>query len=109
MAATRISKNSSRLLAEMDRNFKRSRSGLPSSDASSSTRRLNASQEVSRFKKYWGLSSEIRAMTNTCRYSCDFFWSIHPGYTHEVYGTFSIKHCTIEPPALDSSQAARRL
>src|ERR1700730_7582244 len=62
MAATRISKNSSRLLAEIDRNFKRSSSGLSSSDASSSTRRLNASQEVSRFRKYWGLSSEIRAM-----------------------------------------------
>src|SRR5271165_4108202 len=62
MAATRTSKNSSRLLAEMERNFTRSRRGLPSSSASSSTRRLNAIQEVSRLRKYSGLSSETRAM-----------------------------------------------
>src|SRR5579871_1507099 len=62
MAATRTSKNSSRLLAEIERNFKRSRSGLPSSNASSSTRRSNAIHEVSRLRKYCGLSREMRAM-----------------------------------------------
>src|ERR1044071_10149305 len=46
--ATRTSKNSSRLLAEMARNFTRSNGGLFSSFASSSTRRLKASHEVSR-------------------------------------------------------------
>ncbi len=44
--ATRTSKNSSRLLAEMDRNFNRSSNGLLGSAASSSTRRLNFSQEA---------------------------------------------------------------
>jgi len=43
-------KNSSRLFAKMARNFTRSRSGFDSSRASSSTRRLKWSQEISRLK-----------------------------------------------------------
>src|SRR5262245_9821326 len=46
--ATRTSKNSSRLLAEIARNFTLSSRGLFSSSASSSTRRLKASHEASR-------------------------------------------------------------
>ena len=47
---TRIMKNSSRLLSEMQRNFSRSRSGQCSSRASSRTRWLKSSQESSRFR-----------------------------------------------------------
>ncbi len=46
--ATRISKNSSRLLLTMHRNRSRSSSGTPGSSASASTRRLNASSDSSR-------------------------------------------------------------
>ena len=42
--ATRTMKNSSRLVAEMARNFTRSSSGCVGSDAWASTRRLNSSQ-----------------------------------------------------------------
>ena len=48
--ATRTMKNSSRLLAEMDRKRNRSSSGCPSLQASSRTRRLKASQLSSRLK-----------------------------------------------------------
>ena len=48
---TRTSKNSSRLLAEMARNFTRSSSGLRRSPASSSTRQLNFSHEDSRLRR----------------------------------------------------------
>ncbi len=47
---TRIMKNSSRLEWKIARNFNRSSSGQDGSSASSSTRRLNASQEISRLK-----------------------------------------------------------
>ena len=46
--ATRISKNSSRLLQEMHRNFSRSSSGTDSSNAWSSTRWLNSRNDSSR-------------------------------------------------------------
>ena len=52
--ATRVMKNSSRLLAEIDRKRSRSRSGWFGLAASSSTRSLNASQEISRLKKREG-------------------------------------------------------
>src|SRR5438874_9531787 len=45
---TRTMKNSSRLDSKMARNFTRSRSGTLGSWASSSTRRLNSSQDSSR-------------------------------------------------------------
>jgi hypothetical protein len=48
--ATRTMKNSSRLLAKIDRNLTRSSSGRDSSSASSSTRWLNLSQLSSRSK-----------------------------------------------------------
>ena len=48
--ATRTMKNSSRLLAEIDRNRIRSRTGCRGLHASSSTRRLKASQLSSRLK-----------------------------------------------------------
>ena len=48
--ATRTMKNSSRLFAEMERNRSRSRRGCRSLQASSRTRRLNASQLNSRLK-----------------------------------------------------------
>src|SRR5687768_17087634 len=49
--ATRTSKNSSRLLALIARNFTRSRRGFFGSRASSRTRPLKSSQESSRFVK----------------------------------------------------------
>src|SRR4051794_17069485 len=49
-------KNSSRLLAEIDRNRMRSSSGWASLPASSSTRMLNCSQLTSRLTKRAGLS-----------------------------------------------------
>ena len=48
--ATRTMKNSSRLVAKIDRNLTRSSSGTVSSSASSSTRSLNLSQLSSRSK-----------------------------------------------------------
>src|ERR1700727_2341562 len=53
--ATRTMKNSSRLLAEIDRNRTRSRAGWPGLTDSSSTRRLKCSQESSRLMKRSGL------------------------------------------------------
>ncbi len=50
MPATRISTNSSRLLAVIARNFTRSSNGLPASSASSSTRWLKSIQDSSRSK-----------------------------------------------------------
>ncbi len=52
--ATRTMKNSSRLSAEIDRNRSCSRSGWLRFDASSSTRRLNCSQDNSRLMKRCG-------------------------------------------------------
>ena len=52
--ATRTMKNSSRLLAEMETKRTRSSSGCDSFDASSSTRRLNSSQESSRLMNRFG-------------------------------------------------------
>ena len=56
-------KNSSRLLAEIDRKRSRSSSGWLGLAASSSTRSLKASQEVSRLKNRLGeaISSSLRA------------------------------------------------
>ena len=54
MPATRISKNSSRLLEEMQRNFSRSSSGTDSSCACASTRWLNSSIESSRLIRWCG-------------------------------------------------------
>ena len=53
-SATRTMKNSSRFELKMDRNFTRSRSGTVGSCASSSTRRLNSSQDSSRLTKTSG-------------------------------------------------------
>ena len=53
--ATRTMKNSSRLLAEIDRNRTRSSSGWESLAASSSTRRLKCSQDSSRLMNRSGL------------------------------------------------------
>ena len=55
MPATRTMKNSSRLLAEIDRNRTRSSAGWPGLTDSSSTRRLKCSQESSRLMKRSGL------------------------------------------------------
>ena len=55
--ATRTMKNSSRLLAEIDRNRSRSSSGCARSIASSSTRRLKSSQDSSRLMKRAGEAS----------------------------------------------------
>src|SRR5207249_2531831 len=54
MPATRISKNSSRLLLKMVMNLTRSISGWVGSCASSRTRRLNSSQLSSRLMKFFG-------------------------------------------------------
>src|SRR5437588_9114549 len=54
MPATRISKNSSRLLLKMVMNLTRSISGWVGSCASSRTRRLNSSQLSSRLIKFFG-------------------------------------------------------
>src|SRR5262245_27990963 len=56
--ATRTMKNSSRLAAEIDRKRTRSSSGCEGFCDSSSTRRLNCSQENSRLTKRSGLPSE---------------------------------------------------
>src|SRR5579883_2547293 len=50
-------KNSSRLLAEIDRNFSRSRGGWPRLADSSRTRRLKLSQDSSRLMKRSGLAA----------------------------------------------------
>ncbi len=55
MPATRTMKNSSRLLAEIDRKRTRSSTGWPVLTDSSSTRRLKCSQESSRLMKRSGL------------------------------------------------------
>ena len=55
MPATRTMKNSSRLLAEIDRNRTRSSAGWPGLTDSSSTRRLKCSQDSSRLMKRSGL------------------------------------------------------
>src|SRR5258708_7553799 len=57
---TRTSKNSSRLLADIARNFTRSKSGLSGSCASSKTRQLKFSQDSSRLSKAVGLSTPGR-------------------------------------------------
>src|SRR4029079_3054938 len=59
--ATRTMKNSSRLLAEMDRNLTRSSSGWASLLASSKTRRLNWSQDSSRLMNRSGLAESSSA------------------------------------------------
>ncbi|MCY1233783.1 hypothetical protein D9M72_463400 [compost metagenome] len=61
--ATRTMKNSSRLAAEIDRKRIRSSSGCAVFSVSSSTRRLNCSQENSRLMKRRGLVS--RSMSST--------------------------------------------
>src|SRR5438874_3071965 len=57
MPDTRIMKNSSIFELKIDRNFRRSNSGLRSSSASSSTRLLNSSRLNSRLKYWLGFSS----------------------------------------------------
>ena len=60
MPATRTMKNSSRLLAEIDRNRTRSSAGWPGLTDSSNTRRLKCSQESSRLMKRSGLRAIAR-------------------------------------------------
>src|SRR3954451_12375136 len=57
MPATRTMKNSSRLLAEIDRNRTLSSTGWPGLTDSSSTRRLKCSQDSSRLMKRSGLAA----------------------------------------------------
>src|SRR5215472_331763 len=77
--ATRTSKNSSRLLAEIDRNFNRSSNGLLGSFASSRTRRLKANHDNSRLRKYAGLSREgrtIAQLSSPLERACNLLWII---------------------------------
>jgi hypothetical protein len=55
--ATRISKNSSRLLDEMHRNFSRSSSGTRGSRLCASTRWLNSSEDSSRLMNVCGAAT----------------------------------------------------
>src|SRR5205809_43656 len=66
MPATRISKNSSRFELKMVRNLTRSMSGCAGSCASSSTRRLNASQLNSRLIKFFGSPNRSWALWTIC-------------------------------------------
>ena len=59
--ATRTMKNSSRLFAEIDRNFNRSSSGWPRLADSSRTRRLKLSHDSSRLMKRSGLEARADA------------------------------------------------
>ncbi len=81
MPATRTMKNSSRLLAEIDRNRTRSSAGWPGLTDSSSTRRLKCSHESSRLMKRSGLlliagavreSDSFSLITMTCAVSIKF-------------------------------------
>src|SRR5690242_14842818 len=70
--ATRISKNSSRLLAVMARNLTRSRRGLVVSSASSSTRRLKSIHDSSRSKKRSAPSGTEEAVSLPAGFRVDF-------------------------------------
>ena len=71
-AATRTMKNSSRLLAEIDRKRSRSSSGWLSLAASSSTRRLKCSHDNSRLMKRSGLlPSVVRSAASGCTPEAD--------------------------------------
>src|SRR5687768_2968672 len=63
---TRISKNSSRLLETMHRNRSRSSSGAARFSACASTRRLNASCPISRFKNSSGMSRGLFMASRRC-------------------------------------------
>ena len=76
---TRISKNSSRLRAVIARNFTRSNRGLCGFSASSSTRRLNASHEASRFNTKDGSCRERLTIERRCFTSASFSM-LHEGY-----------------------------
>ena len=69
MPATRTMKNSSRLLADIDRNLTRSSTGCPELTDSSSTRRLKCSQESSRLMKRSGLVAIRSGPSATCSFS----------------------------------------
>src|SRR5204863_10101889 len=69
MPATRTMKNSSRLLAEIDRNRTRSSAGWPVLTESSSTRRLKCSQESSRLMKRSGLWAIVGPRSTSASFS----------------------------------------
>ena len=69
MPATRTMKNSSRLLAEIDRNRTRSSAGWPGLTNSSNTRRLKCSQESSRLMKRSGLRAIARPGSASASFS----------------------------------------
>ena len=75
-AATRTMKNSSRLQATMQANFSRSSSGFVASQASSSTRSLNSSQDSSRFRNSSG--SRRRGFMRTPRPAASRKASLRP-------------------------------
>src|SRR5208282_1827038 len=77
---TRTSKNSSRLLAEMARNFTRSSSGLRRSPASSSTRQLNFSHDASRFRS-------VARLLRVCRTIFVDYFVVDGG----VYGDYTTR------------------
>src|SRR5947199_8674239 len=99
MPATRISKNSSRLLLKMVMNFTRSISGCVGSCASSRTRRLNSSQLNSRLMKLaaseksrsaWiasGRSANSSVVTSAAAEVC--MWSLIQLRALEIYATIS--------------------
>src|SRR5438876_370061 len=98
MPATRISKNSSRLLLKMVMNFTRSISGCVGSCASSRTRRLNSSQLNSRLMKLaaseksrsaWiasGRSANSSVVTSAAEVC---MWSLIQLRALEIYATIS--------------------
>ncbi len=72
--ATRTMKNSSRLLAEMERKRSCSSSGCSRLEASSSTRRLNSSQDSSRLMKRSGASISSSSSGFVVTGSCTGGW-----------------------------------
>src|SRR6516162_5201803 len=83
--ATRISKNSSRLLPDIASIFTRSSSGLLSSCASSNTRRLNCSQERSRLRKVPELLvAGLRIGAETTQTSATRHWEAYTWRPHMI-------------------------
>src|SRR5438477_3847174 len=98
MPATRISKNSSRLLLKMVMNFTRSINGCVGSCASSRTRRLNSSQLNSRLMKLAGseksrsawIASGRRANSSVVTSAAEVcIWSLIQLRAPEIYATLS--------------------
>ena len=89
--ATRTMKNSSRLLAEIDRNRTRSSSGWASLAASSSTRRLKCSHDSSRLMKRSGARDQIERGTRP--------WSEPAGATGSPSTTMSLASISHGPNA----------